>query len=296
METKANYVAVGAFVLISLVAIVIAVLWLAGMQYSRQYADYRTYFTGSVTGLGTGTKVRYNGIEVGRVKDIDFDPDDPKRVIATLQIEPNVKIHEDAVASIASEGLTGGTYVEIDGGSKNAPLVTRKPDEPYPIIRSRPSTIQQLVESAPQVVAKLNKISDALVLLLNEDNRRAVGESLHNLRDITAVFQKRSAEIDTTLLNFSQSSEKLNNTLDSLQQTMNSIDETVRTTNNTVKQIGTLAKNTDDFVTGEGLAQFGQLLGDTRRLVVRLRRLTDKLDDQPTQLFFGDRREGYTPP
>ena len=34
-------------------------------------------------GLGKGTAVRYNGIDVGRVSQLDFDPDDPKRVIVT---------------------------------------------------------------------------------------------------------------------------------------------------------------------------------------------------------------------
>ncbi len=115
------------------------------------------------------------------MKAVDFDPDDPKRVIATLDINPEVKIHEDSLASIASEGLTGGTYVEIDGGSKNSPLVTRKPGERYPIINSRPSTIQQLVDTAPQVVAKLNKIADSLIDVLNPQNRRAISDMLANL-------------------------------------------------------------------------------------------------------------------
>ena len=108
METKANYVAVGAFVLVCVLG---AVLWLAGAQYSEEYAYYRTIFSGSVTGLGGGTVVRYNGIEVGHVSKLDFDPDDPKSVVVTLQINPVLKIHSDSVASIASEGLTGGSYV-----------------------------------------------------------------------------------------------------------------------------------------------------------------------------------------
>ena len=65
METKANYVAVGAFVLACVMGIVVAILWLAGAQYRQEFAYYRTYFTGAVTGLGDGTNVRYNGIDVG---------------------------------------------------------------------------------------------------------------------------------------------------------------------------------------------------------------------------------------
>src|ERR1700692_1201086 len=117
METKANYVAVGAFVLVCLLGLGIALLGLAGSQKTREFCSYRTHFSGSVTGLGDGTLVRYNGIQVGRVSKVEFDPNNPKRVIVTLQINPELPIHSDSVASIASEGLTGGSYVEIDGGS-----------------------------------------------------------------------------------------------------------------------------------------------------------------------------------
>jgi len=295
METKANYAAVGAFVLACVIGIVIAILWLVGAQYSHEFETYRTYFTGSVTGLGDGTKVRYNGIDVGRVKAVDFDPDDPKRVIATLEVNPEVKIHEDSLASIASEGLTGGTYVEIDGGSKNSPLVSRKPGERYPVINSRPSTIQQLVESAPQVVAKLNKIADSLNDVLNEQNRRAISDTLANLRDVTGVIQRHDADIDAALSNLALGSQKLNVSLDELQKTLSNANVAVLDADVSIKRIGKLADDSDKFVTGDGLAQFGQLVGDSRRLVESLTRLTNKLNRQPTQLLFGDRREGYTP-
>src|ERR1700748_462785 len=113
METKANYVAVGAFVLACVIGLVVTVLWLAGAQYSQEYADYQAYFKGPVTGLGKGTVTRYNGIAVGRIADVMFDPSDPQRVIITLQVQPNLNIRDDSVASIDSQGLTGGSYVEI---------------------------------------------------------------------------------------------------------------------------------------------------------------------------------------
>ncbi|MDE2630443.1 MAG: MCE family protein, partial [Alphaproteobacteria bacterium] len=78
METKASYVAVGAFVLTCMLGLVITLLWLAGLQYNTEYAYYQTYFTGPVNGLGKGTTVRYNGIDVGRVDDVKFDPNDPQ--------------------------------------------------------------------------------------------------------------------------------------------------------------------------------------------------------------------------
>jgi len=182
METKANYVAVGVFVLVGLAGLVIALLWLAGSQYTEEFAYYRTYFSGSVSGLGKGTLVRYNGIQVGNVYKLEFDLNDPKRVIVTLQVNPDLRIHSDSVASIASEGLTGGSYVEIDGGSQSAPVLPRTMFGEYPVIRSKQSTLQQLEQSAPELVAKLNRIADRLNDVLSDKNRQSISQTLANLR------------------------------------------------------------------------------------------------------------------
>src|ERR1700761_9789101 len=182
METKANYVAVGGFVLACVLGLVVALLWLAGAQYSAEFAYYRTYFSGAVTGLGDGTVVRYNGINVGHVSKLTFDPDDPKRVIVDLQIDPNLKIHSDSVASIASEGLTGGSYVEIDGGSANAPVLERQIFGDYPVIQSKQSTLQQLEQSAPELIAKLNRAADRLNRVLSDANIKNFSGILSNIK------------------------------------------------------------------------------------------------------------------
>jgi phospholipid/cholesterol/gamma-HCH transport system substrate-binding protein len=295
METKANYVAVGAFVLMCIIGVVVAILWLTGAQYSQEFAYYQTYFKGSVTGLGDGTIVRYNGIDVGRVKEIVFDPDDPQKVIVTLQIKPEVKIHQDSVASIASEGLTGGSYVEIDGGTKNSPLVVRQEGQKYPIIKSKPSSFQQIVDSAPELVHKLQVISDRIMDVLNDKNRKAFGDILANTRDITATLQRNSANLDTILTNFSTGTKLLNDDLTQLHLTMADADTVVKDADGTVHNMTKLTADADKFITGEGLAQVPSLLMETRKMVSSLNRLSDKLDRQPTQLLFGDRREGYKP-
>src|SRR5258708_32868512 len=115
METKANFVAVGGFVLTCVIGLVVTVLWLTGAQYSQEFAYYQASFKGAVTGLGKGTLTRYNGIEVGRITSLEFDPNDPQRVIVTMQVQPGLNIREDSTASIDSQGLTGGSVLEISG-------------------------------------------------------------------------------------------------------------------------------------------------------------------------------------
>jgi phospholipid/cholesterol/gamma-HCH transport system substrate-binding protein len=299
METKANYVAVGVFVMALVLGLVVALLWLTGAQYAQEYAYYQTYFSGSVSGLGAGTSVRYNGIEVGRVGKLNFDPNDPRRVQVLMQIDPTLKIHSDSVASIASQGLTGGSYVEIDGGSRRAPVLHPQFWGDYPTIHSKPSTLQQLEQSAPQLVVKLNHAADKLNDLLSEENRKNLKDILGNLRATTAVFSARAADINTTLHNFSTASGQLNTDLVDLHTdlgdmhtTLGHADKSLDTINTAVAGIGRLTEHVGATMDS---AQIGQLSGDIHNLVANLNHLSNQLDREPTRLLFGDRREGYTP-
>ena len=285
METKANYVAVGGFVLASVLGLVVALLWLAGAQYSAEFAYYRTYFSGAVTGLGDGTVVRYNGINVGHVSKLTFDPDDPKRVIVDLQIDPTLKIHSDSVASIASEGFTGGSYVEIDGGSATTPVLAHAMFGEYPVIQSKQSTLQALEDQAPRILDKINKIADRLNRVLSDQNIKSITDTLTNIKVTTDVFNKRAPDMDKMLHNLATGTDQLNVDLADLHDVMGNA-------NGTLGKVNHLVTDADDAVNG---AQLGDLSAQVRQLATSLSRLSNGLEREPTSLIFGDRRKGYTP-
>lgn len=288
METKANYVAVGAFVLACAVGLVVTILWLAGVQYSQEYAYYQANFKGPVTGLGKGTLTRYNGIEVGRITDLSFDPADPSRVIVTVQVQPNLNIREDSIASIDSQGLTGGAFVEISGGSANSPLLVAREGQKYPVLRTKQSTFAQLQQSAPEVVAKLNVAASRLNDLLSDDNRRAIAHVLANLDETTQAVARRSADIDATIANANKAMANLSDASNNLRPTLSHVDLTIQ-------KYGKVADDVDAFINGDGLAQLSDLIGEMRRLVANLTQFSDQLNRTPTKLLFGDRRKGYEP-
>jgi phospholipid/cholesterol/gamma-HCH transport system substrate-binding protein len=288
METKANYVGVGAFVLVCVIGLMVAVMWLAGVQYSQEYAYYEAYFKGPVTGLGTGTTTRFNGIEVGRIKELAFDPSDPQRVIVTMQVRPGLNIREDSVASIESQGLTGGSYVEISGGTAHSPLLTAKEGQRYPVIRTKQSTLQQLEQSVPEVVAKLNIAAGRIDALLNEKNQKALAHVLANLDETTSMIARRSADIDASIASANQTMARLNDASKELAPALDRV-------NLTVGKYGKVADDADAFINGDALSQVSDLVDEMRRLVANLNRLSGQLNRQPTKLLFGDRREGYQP-
>jgi phospholipid/cholesterol/gamma-HCH transport system substrate-binding protein len=209
-------------------------------------------------------------------------------VIVTMQVQPNLNIRDDSTASIESQGLTGGTYVEISGGTASAPLLVAKDDQNYPVIRTKQSTFAQLEQSAPEVVAKLNIAASRINDLLNDDNRRAIAHVLANLDETTQVIARRSADIDATIAN-------ANKTMANLDQASQGIKPALDQVDVTVQKYGKVADDADAFIHGDGLAQLADLIGEARRLVSSLDQFTDQLNRQPTKLLFGDRRKGYEP-
>lgn len=180
METKASYTIVGAFVLALTAALFVSIVWLAKVQLDRAAQPYYIYFTGTVTGLVEGSPVRYRGVLVGTVTDIRIDPINVERVRVTVEVGEDTPIKTDAIASLEPVGVTGGVYVEIAGGSQEAPRLTEVATG-IPVIASRPSSIAAVLEGAPKLLANLTEISDRLSNLLNEQNQRAVADILANV-------------------------------------------------------------------------------------------------------------------
>ncbi len=309
METRASYVTVGAFVMICLLGLIVASIWLTGAQYREEYIYFRTYFNGPVTGLGRGTAVRYNGIDVGNVTELAFDPADPKRVIVTLQTQPTLKLHVDSIASIEQQGLTGGNYVEIEGGTANSPLLTVQAGQSYPVIQSKPSTLQELAQTGPQLVDRFNTVGARLSDVLNDENRRSIAELLASLRDTTALVKAHSADLDATLANLKTASGGINTTLASADKTLQAagtaltaanhaigtLDTALGSADTTAKKFGKLSDDADKVITGETIAQVTQLLAQARQLITSLNRIASDIEREPTKLLYGDQRQGYTP-
>ncbi len=80
-------------------------------------------FTGSATGLRPGSAVQFNGVRIGEVTHIAFDPSRANMVDADLAVDTAAPLRADARVGVESQGLLGTTVVEIYGVSADAPLL-----------------------------------------------------------------------------------------------------------------------------------------------------------------------------
>lgn len=316
METRAHYVAVGAFVLATLFLAFVAVVWLAGAQFTTTFAHYYIYFDGPVSGLNNGARVEYNGIPVGTVSDIDIVSDkaelareDNKPIRITVQIKSSIEIKKGAAASIQTNILSGVSYVLISPGKPDAPVLTAEKGEPYPVIRSRRSTFSSLAARGPQLLDKLDVILDHVNELLDDHNRAAFTATLDNVQKVSDALAQHGDEIATNAGQALKSASALFTDLDQSFTKPNGLKDQVGTSlgdfDRLVKGLTDTNRQLDQAVTDlrPGLRNFSQhTLGDVDALVEEVRqfvsglgRLTSQLERDPTRLLFGDRREGYKP-
>ncbi len=129
--------AVGIFMIAGMVCLAYLTIKLGQLEvFGDKGYEIQAVFSSS-GGLKTGSSVVIAGVEVGRVKKVILD-DYQARVTMSIPLE--VKIQEDAIASIKTKGLIGEKYVEISpGGLENL--------EPGGVIRDTqpPIDIEQLI-------------------------------------------------------------------------------------------------------------------------------------------------------
>jgi phospholipid/cholesterol/gamma-HCH transport system substrate-binding protein len=312
METRAHYAAVGAFVATMIALALAAVLWMARGELNTQYAFYHIYFSGPVSGLRSGAPVEYNGVPVGRVREVVIDPANVERIRVTVEIDASVAIKTDAAAAVETNILSGVSYIQIVGGTREAPLLTAKADQRYPVIRSHRSRLASVTARVPQLVEKLNETADRLNDLLDEKNRRALAESLDNVRVFSANLAERSKDLDALTGDTKSAVHSLSKLLDDidksyegphglgaqLAEAVGNIDKLSRGLGDTNRQ---LQQTLQDVRPGlrnfshQTLGDITALVGDARQLIANLNRFTAQVSRDPSQLLFGDRREGYRP-
>lgn len=188
METKANYILIGAFTLLSVLGALGLFLWLAKVEIDRQYAYYDILFD-DVSGLGAAGDVRYNGLPVGQVVDLRFDAEDPSRVRIRIEVRADTPVTTETVAQLQSQGVTGVAFVGLSGGS---PEASRLPDGS--VIPSERSALQSVFEGAPLLLERAVTLLEDVNEVFSEDNRAAIDTILQN----TAAATER---LDSTLTN-----------------------------------------------------------------------------------------------
>ena len=307
METRANHVLIGLFtILVTLLGVFFA-LWAANYASNRDWDEYDVIFTEAVTGLGTGGIVQYNGINVGEVRRLSLDPQDPRKVIARIRLAADTPVKIDTKAKLAFIGLTGVAQIQLSGGLPESPRLLPTRDRKVPVIPTQPSALQNIAEAANDIVERLRTV-------LSDQNIERISGTLDDVHQVTSTIAAQKEDVAGLIRNLRDATAQLNITLGKAQGSLDTIDkqvvqnlpELMAKLDRTLATLESAAKNANGVIADNreavasfsqnGLAQVGPTLAELRELMRDLRRVTSRLDRNPGGYVTGrNRPEEFDP-
>jgi phospholipid/cholesterol/gamma-HCH transport system substrate-binding protein len=266
METRANYVLIGAFTLAVIAAAFGFVLWFQSLHTTKQRSPLRVVFEGPASGLRNGGSVNFNGIRIGEVISVKLD--NPRRVVALAMVENKAPIRKDTMVGLEFQGLTGVAAISLKGGEEAAPPVPLDEDG-VPVLTADPNALQDVTEAIRATLQNVNR--------LVADNQQSIKNSLHNLETFTGALARNSEKIDNVMARVDGVMGKA----DSLMLGLNSIGggATGGELAAMVKSIKELADDLDK--------RTGALMADGRRTLADISRAVNNFDRNPSRVIFG---------
>ncbi len=198
METRANYVWVGAVTLALLALVAAFIVWIARLNEGDR-KEYDIFFKQSVDGLANGSSVAYSGVPVGKVERIELWPKDQRFVRVRISVDEKVPIVIGTTATIQGS-FTGVSDIQLEGGKKGAPPISDPGPDGVPVIPTTTGGLGAILANAPLLLERLATLTESLNLLLSDDNRRSISGILKNTDKMTGDLAKASPQVEQTLV------------------------------------------------------------------------------------------------
>ena len=276
METRANLVTVGLFVLAVIAAGFASVYWLLKGSDQGSRAEIVIVFPGSVSGLVNGAAVTFNGIKVGDVTRLSFAADDPTRVIARVSVDASTPIKRDSRASLGYQGLTGVSFVQIWGGSVDSPPMIPIETGKNTIYAER-SSVQDILEGAQRVLGRVDNAVTTIDKVV-QDNAEPVRNIVKNTETFSDALAKNSGNIERFMGDIGKAADVLSKVSGKIEVLVDDLDGVVKAVD--PKEVKSIIANVDK-VSGEIAKASGEIDGvmkDARAAAGRLKTFSDDIN------------------
>jgi len=211
--TPGQRIKIGLFTAIGILVLIFAVFFIGNQKSLFSSTIKINGLFKNVNGLQIGNNVRFAGINIGVVDDIQIMNDTTVKVVLTINNNVKKFIKKDAKMSIGSDGLMGDKLVVVAPGVGSENSEINNGDQ---IGSVNPIDVDK-------IVAKLTKI---------EDN---AGSLIDNLSQIVAKINSGKGSIGR-LINNDKMAKDLDATVQSAKQTMDNVHKTTATVNQTLSK------------------------------------------------------------
>jgi phospholipid/cholesterol/gamma-HCH transport system substrate-binding protein len=299
MENRSHALIAGIFTVLLSIGIVVAAMWLN--RDTQERTPYVLTTTGSVAGLNPQAAVRYRGMEVGKVEQIEFDRDKPGQILVRIGVLPTTPITTATFAELGMQGLTGLAYIQldVDEKAKGATLLESSASAPARLA-IRPSMFDRFSISGEDLIVRASTAMNQVNKLLADDNQKTLIQTLTGLQGVSLKIGQLADEVkpaaaavtalagdgrralagvpavlksaDETLVTFGRLSTELSRKLEAVDRVAKSAEQVAQTA--AAFEAGTLPR-------------LNTLMEDADRSVRTFDRVSERLGEEPTSVLFG---------
>jgi len=304
METKANHLIIGAFVLAVLVGGFGFVYWMQNFGTGSAAKRYTIVFEGGVSGLSTASKVLFNGIRVGQVQRMQLHATDSRLVLVEVSVAGVTPVRTNSRARIESQGLTGGSAIQLTPGTPDAPLLVASAEGEIPIIKADRASSQSLFDAAPEVMGNAN----ALLVRLNDmiaDNQDSIRNTITNIESFSTMLDSRKGDIDSIIRDTKSLTSQIRGVADKIEKSVDNFSKYMTDDGQSFlaqaqeaaqafrdlaqkldKSLGDSADGMTRFAK-DGLKEFELFMREGRQAARSLDRVLEQIEKNPQSFLFG---------
>lgn len=295
MENRSHALIAGIFTLALLALAIVLAIWLGRDKIKR--VPYEIATSMPVAGLNLQAAVRYKGIKVGNVTDIDFDERKPGQILMRIEVTPDTPITVSTYATLAYQGVTGIAYVQLDDDGKNPQALVANNDA-LPRIPLRPGALQNLEQRGMAILTQTEELTKRLNLLLDPQNQQSAIATIQKIGAAAEAWQKVPGQLEPTLVQLPELARQTRKTLGSVQQLAEDASlsalQVGQFTTHLQKPDGTLARMNQSLeqinlsLTSDTLPQIQSLTQEARATLRATRQAADHFQQKPQSLLFGN--------
>lgn len=256
METRANYVVVGIFTLVAILAAFAFVYWTSGIGDRGEVAQLRFRIPGSASGLARGSVVLFNGVKVGDIRRVYIDVTNPAVAIADAEVDRLTPVTASTTADLGLAGLTGTANIELRGGDPSEPNLFDLAEQQGEVAEmiANPSAVTNLLESAQNIFRRADTVLSELEGFVG-DARGPLTETLRNVEQFSEALGRNAQGIDTFLASVTSMSETLSGVSGRLESSLTAAENLINSVDRdkvaaTVDNIEQLTRRLDEASAG----------------------------------------------
>lgn len=296
METKANYVIVGIFTIVTLCAAMFIVFLISRNGESNNMLPLEIRIPGSVTGLSEGSAVLFNGIRVGTVRKLILDKTNPNLVIARTEVNNSTPITRSTQATLGFQGLTGIAFIELKGGSLHEKNLLQSAIGMGAVARidADPSTLNNLMATAQDIFARMSTAIDNLEGFVR-DARSPLTHTVQDMQKFSETLAKNRDKFDHIVDDAQVMMARLRTASDNINPLMSKLDALFSPSNKDgvvgqAQETLTSIRHAADAINANlrPISRSMQsLLTETQRAIRRVDRAVSDFERDPQRLIFG---------